>query len=489
MSKQIRTRFAPSPTGYIHIGNVMAALVPFLIARRNNGKFILRIEDTDRARYVDDATQVLMDTLSWLGLEWDEGPVLGSEKDGKWAETGDFGPYFQTKRQDSYVEWAEKLIKKGRAYADPYTEEEVQTFREKSQAKKKAFLYRDYRPENPPKWKKGMPLRFKTEPKSYAWHDEVYGELSSGPEVLDDIILIKSDGLPTYNFAHIIDDRLMNCSYVTRGKEYLSSIPNYMALYEALEITPPKFVHTPHIQGPDGQRKLGKRDGAKSVQEYRADGFLPETMVNFLTLLAWNDGTEQEIFSLDELIKKFSVDRIQRGGARFDEQRLIWMNGQWIRRLPQDELYERSKPFWPEVSSTYEDAYKKQVLSIIYDRLKVLSDLRTMTTYFFVDPKIDLSLITTNKFLKVFSESELIDFLRQTTTKLRSTTWESLELQRALNALLEQTTLRPPELFSLIRISLSFAPFSPALNDTLAVLGREVSLARLERVIEALSAD
>ena len=483
----IRTRFAPSPTGYIHIGNVRAALTPFLIARHAKGSFILRIEDTDRARYVPEATAIIMDTLSWLGLSWDEGPISGTEKDGEWQQKGAFAPYFQTQRQDLYIEWAKKLIKKGRAYADPYTPEQVQKFRESDQAGKIPFLFRNHRPDNPPDWHPGLPLRFKTEPKNYSWHDEVFGDLSSTPEVLDDIILIKSDGLPTYNFAHIIDDQEMQCTYITRGMEYLSSMPNYMALYEALEIAPPQFVHLPHILAPGGKKKLGKRDGAKSVTEYRADGILPEAMVNFLALLGWNDGTEQEIFSMDDLIEKFTIDRIQKSPANFDETKLLWLNGQWIRRLPLDDLLQRAADFWPESAAKYDDTYKKQVLEIIYDRLKTLSDLTTFTTYFFADPTIDTQMLTSNKFLKDLPNPELINLLQACITDLSASQWDKASLQDTLNNLLAKTGQKPATLFSLIRIAISFAPFSPALNDTLSVLGNKTSLSRLTKTLEVLS--
>ena len=262
----IRTRFAPSPTGYIHLGNVRTALYTYLVARAHQGDFILRIEDTDQARFVEGAEEMILETLNWLGLNWDEGPTLNNPKE----ESGNFGPYHQTDRRDIYIKWAKKMISEGLAYADPYTPEEVQVFRDKAKAEKRAFLYRDHRPENPPEWQLGMPLRFKVpEIKRYSWKDAVMGELSAGPEALDDFILIKADGLPTYNFAHIIDDFEMQVTHVIRGSEYIASTPKYLSLYEALKITPPILAHVPHIMAPSGNKKLGKRDGAKSVTEYR----------------------------------------------------------------------------------------------------------------------------------------------------------------------------------------------------------------------------
>lgn len=480
---KVITRFAPSPTGYIHIGNVRSAIYPYLLAKqaKENGKMILRIEDTDRARYVEDATELIEETLKWLGLEWDEGPIVG----------GPHAPYFQSERKDIYHTWARKLIKAGRAYADPTPPEQIEKYRQECHEKKIPFLYRNYRPKDTPEWQPGIPLRFKAEPKNYNWRDEVMGEMHAGPEVQDDIILIKKDGYPTYNFAHIVDDAEMGVTYVMRGVEYLSSTPNYLALYEALDLERPKLVSLPHILAPQGNKKLGKRDGAKSVTEYRADGILAEAMMNYLACLGWNDGTEQEIYTKDELIERFSLDKIQTSGARYDETKLLWMNGQWLRRLYDQEgaekLYARTDGFWPDSASSYDDEYKLKVLSIIYDRLKTLSDLRTMTEYFFKDPELDLDMLTGNKFLKKLSETELEDLLKLTITRLgKLQQWDADSLQVALNQLLEVTGKKPAELFSLIRISLSFAPFSPALNLTMATLGKDVTLARLNVVARSL---
>lgn len=467
----VRTRFAPSPTGYIHVGNVRAALFPWLLARQQKGTFILRIEDTDQARFVEGATDLILDTLEWLSIDWDEGPRKG----------GEYGPYIQTERRDIYKAWAQKLVDKGLAYADPYTPEEVQTFREEAKALKKPFLYRDHRPENPPAWDGSQPLRLKvTDIKRYTWNDPVMGELSAGPEVLDDFILIKADGLPTYNFAHIVDDAEMGVTHVIRGLEYISSIPRYLSLYEALELEVPVLACLPHIMAADGKKKLGKRDGAKSVQEYQTDGILPEAMLNFLASMGWNDGTEQEIFSLNELIEKFSLERVQRSGARFDEQRLLWMNGQWIRRLSLDDLYARTLKYWPKSSESYDEAYRKQVLSLVQDRLKTLAELPMMTKYFFEEPARNDELITGNKQLKNFSPEDLTRLLTTVKTELEHIEdWTPDAIQECLNQLLDITGQKPGILFSLIRIVTTWAPFSPQLNDTLGLLGKDKTLSRI----------
>ncbi len=476
----MKTRFAPSPTGYIHIGNVRSAIYPYLIAKQQSGTFILRIEDTDQARYVEGATELIEDTLKWLGLDWDEGPIVG----------GPSAPYFQSERKQIYHQWGKKLIELGRAYADPTPSDTIQEYRDKCNSEKIPYLYRNFRPENPPEWHEGIPLRFKSDPKARQWHDEVMGDMTAGPEVQDDIILIKADGLPTYNFAHIVDDAEMGVDYVCRGVEYLSSTPNYLALYEALSLPVPKLISLPHILGPTGGKKLGKRDGAKSVDAYRKDGILPEAMLNYLACLGWNDGTEKEIYNKAELIQDFSVNRIQNSGARFDETKLLWNNGQWIRKLVDengiDDFYPRTLDFWPISADSYDDTYKKRVLAIIYDRLKTLSDLKDMTTYFFEKPDIHLSMITSNKFLKKYSEEELSDMLQTAIQKLEQTEWTADNLQTALNELLEQTSKKPAELFSIIRIALSYAPFSPALPLTLEVLGKNLSIARIHNTVTAI---
>ena len=483
------TRFAPSPTGYIHIGNVRSAIYPYLLAKQTGGKFILRIEDTDRARYVPAATDLILDTLKWLGLDWDEGPEKG----------GLAAPYFQSERKNLYLDFAKKLLEKGRAYSDDTSPEKIEEYRKLDSEQKIPYLYRNHRPEKLCfEYHEGTPLRFVSDPKPRSWTDAVMGKMSAGPEVQDDIILIKKDGLPTYNFAHIVDDFLMNVSLVARGVEYLSSTPNYLALYEALDIDPPVLASLPHILAPTGNKKLGKRDGAKSVTEYRAIGVLPEALLNYLACLGWNDGTEQELYTKKELIEKFSLDKVQTSGARFDEVKICWYNGQWLRRLVAEEgidnFYPRTAGFWPETAENYADEYKKRVFSIIYDRLKVLADLRDMTGYFFEDPKIRPELLLENKFLKKasLSESDLASLLETSIKALETLdepAWTEENLKSVLNNLLETTGRKPAELFSLLRISVSFAPFSPALDETFAVLGRGVVLSRLRAVKSALLLD
>lgn len=470
----IRTRFAPSPTGFLHVGGIRTALFAWLLARQNGGQFILRLEDTDQKREVEGSAEHLMESLNALGLNYDEGPDIG----------GPYGPYRQSDRLEIYKVWAQKLIDAGRAYTDPYSPEELQAFRDEAKAAKKPFLFREHRPENPAPWNGTTPLRFKSEPKNYTWHDEVMGDLSTGPEVIDDFILIKSDGFPTYNFAHIVDDAEMEITHIIRGQEFISSQPNYLNLYEALGLEFPKFATMPHILAATGGKKLGKRDGAKDVLDYLREGILSEALVNFIASLGWNDGTEQEVFSREELIEKFSLDRVQKSGARFDEQRLLWLNGQWIRRLSLDELYKRITEFWPESAKIADETKKKQILSLVQDRLKTLADLPVMSGYFFEEPLPNWQMVEDNKQLKKLEKSEIKALLAAAVTTLETSEFDAEALQEALNRLLEVTGQKPGVLFSLIRLAVSWAPFSPALNDTLATLGKATVIARLKHAIE-----
>ena len=476
MNKPVITRFAPSPTGYIHIGNVRSALYPWLLARQTGGKFIVRIEDTDQARFVEGATEAILDTLTWLGLNWDEGPIVG----------GPNGPYFQTERQAIYHQWAQKLINKGLAYPDPYTPEQVEEFRAEAKALKRPFLYREHRPVEFMPWDGKTALRFKIpELKRYTWHDPVMGDLSAGEDSLDDFILIKADGLPTYNFAHIVDDADMGITHVMRGAEYISSIPKYLALYEALELEPPVLVCLPHIMAPTGNKKLGKRDGAKSVTEYRQEGILPETLLNFLAGLGWNDGTTQEIFSLDELVAKFSLERVQKSGARFDEKRLLWMNAQWIKRLELGDLMTRVANFWGEAGCQADQDLKRRVLALVQERLKTLADLPHLTEYFFSEPTVNWSLVDADKQLKKLSRDQQKTILSLAINHLSASSFDEISLQNTLNQILTESGYKPNVTFSIIRFALTWAPFSPNLNQMMAILGQKTVLARLNQALDS----
>lgn len=467
--KPARTRFAPSPTGFLHVGGVRTALFAWLVAKQTGGQFILRIEDTDKAREVAGSIGHIQDSLRWAGLDWDEGPLKQSD------------------RLDLYRQWAQKLVESGRAYADPYSPEELQSFRDQAKAEKRPFLFREHRPENPPAWDGSTPLRFKSDPKEYAWTDAVMGKLSTGPEAVDDFIIMKSDGYPTYNFSHVVDDAEMRITHVIRSQEFVASVPKYLNLYEALGIEAPILATLPFVMAPDGNKKLSKRDGAKDILDYAAEGYLPEAMLNFLATLGWNDGTEQEIFTVGELIEKFKLTRVQKSGAAFDERRLLWMDGSWIReKIELDDLYDRAQGFWPDETVEYDDDYKKKVLGVVRERLKYLAELPELTMFFFVDLPVDKDLIENHKQLKKLSSEELKALLEQAKSSLVESDFTAEDLSDRLNNLLEKTGRKPAVLFSLIRIATTQAPASPGLADTLAILGKDRSARRIDQQLANL---
>ncbi|KKR42933.1 glutamate--tRNA ligase [Candidatus Nomurabacteria bacterium RIFOXYB1_FULL_39_16] len=377
---KVVTRFAPSPTGFMHVGGVRTALYAWLWAKKNGGQFILRIEDTDKVREVGGSIEHIQKSLKWLGLNWDQGPDVGGlsayiQKFLKW-----FGlnrSYIQSERLKLYKKYAKILIEKGFAYADPYTEEEIEKWRLKAETENKPFLYRDHRPENPPKWDGTMPLRFKTgELKRTVWNDVVWGELSAGPEALDDFILIKSDGYPTYNFAHIIDDIEMGVTHVMRGQEFISSTPKFLSLYEALGVTPPLFATTPPIMGPDGKKKLSKRDGAKDILEYKREGYLPEAMINYLAFLGFNPGGEKEVYTPEELISVFDLNKIQRSGAQWNDIKLNWFNKEHIKQLIPEKYLEIGMNWVPKEYILKNGVEKtKRDLMLIRDNIVKFSDI------------------------------------------------------------------------------------------------------------------
>lgn len=482
MTKTIRTRFAPSPTGLLHVGGVRTALFAWLVARQAGGQFILRIEDTDKARETSGSEAHIMQCLKWLGLDWDEGPDI----DGK------YGPYRQSQRLAVYKQWARKLIDMGRAYADPYSVAELDKLRTQAKVQKKAFLYREHRPADPPKWDGSQPLRFKSAPSPRSWEDTVMGQLSAGPEAIDDFIILKSDGFPTYNFAHIIDDYEMQISHVIRSQEFLASVPRFLDLYEALGIKQPILATLPYVMGPDGNKKLSKRDGAKDLLDYRQEGYLPEALFNFLATLGWNDGTVQEIFSVEELVKKFDLGKVQRSGAHFDEQRLLWMNGHYIRQLPAGQLEQKASEFWGQEADGADSEFKKRVLQVSADRLKKLSDLPELSAYFFKPAKSYQQIAKEiSELFGVNKESENSpkpeEWLNSVVGSLKNVDISSPDSYEApLKELIGKTSGQPKVLFGALRIALTGADQTPPVWQICYALGAEESLHRLEQTISEL---
>lgn len=388
---KVVTRFAPSPTGFMHVGGVRTALFAWAFARQNGGTFILRIEDTDKAREVPGSIEQIVESLRWVGIEWNEGVDIG----------GPCAPYKQSERLDTYKKYAQILVDKGLAYADPYTKEELDAFRKKAQDEKRAFLYREHRPENPPAWDGTRPLRLKIPTiKSWEWNDLVRGDLKAGPEALDDLILIKSDGYPTYNFAHIIDDLLMGVTHIFRADEFIASTPNYLSLYEALGIERPQFATLPPILGSEGNKKLGKRDGAKDILTYKSEGYLADAMMNFLAFIGWNPGDEREVFTPAQFMEAFSLSGIQRAGGQLNEEKLDWLNKEHIKLLSDAEFKDLALSYITETLKS-EPAFLTQidsVLPIIKERIVKFGDISEMEKtgeleYFFKDPSYEAALL------------------------------------------------------------------------------------------------
>ncbi len=474
----IITRFAPSPTGFMHVGGVRTAIFAWAFARKHGGRFILRIEDTDKEREVAGSIEHIIESLRWLGIVWDEGPDIG----------GPHGPYLQSQRLETYKRYAQILIDRGYAYPDPYTEDELEGFRLLAEAEKRPFLYRDHRPHNPDAWDGTQPLRFRTpEIKRFIWTDLVRGELSAGEEALDDFILIKSDGYPTYNFAHIVDDLEMGVTHIMRGEEFISSTPKFLSLYEALGITPPEMATLPVILGPDGKKKLSKRDGAKDVLDYRREGYAPEAIVNFLALLGWHPEDETEIMSAAELAEKFDISRVQKAGAKFDDVKLSWMNHEHLKRLSDDEFMGRLTILMDERGAQM-PRYTARALPLLRERAQTLSDAVESLTggefAFFEEaaPSRDLLLAGAKADAEIVRKNltaliEMLDDISE-----RAWSGESVKEQvfPFATEVGRSTVLWP------MRVALSGREKSPDPFTLAALLGKEVTKQRLTKAIELL---
>ena len=474
-TKKIITRFAPSPTGFLHIGGIRTALYAWAYAKKNNGTFILRIEDTDTAREVDGSIEHIIESLKWIGIDWNEGPDIG----------GPNAPYKQSERLSSYQKYAKILVEKGLAYADPYTEEEVDIFRKKADEEKRPFLYRDHRPENPPAWDGSKPLRFKiTDVKSYEWVDEVRGKLKAGPEALDDFILIKSDGYPTYNFAHIIDDLEMGITHIMRADEFISSTPKFLALYEALGLERPLFVTLPPIMGADGKKKLGKRDGAKDFLEYRNEGYLPDAMINFLAFIGWNPGGEKEILTKEEFVNLFDIKQIHISGGGFNEEKLDWINKEHIKKLSEEELEKSIFAWLPD------ELKIKKIVPLIMERISKFGDIKGMVEsgefdFFYKEPEYDKEkLLYKNTSIEktVSNLKEALDLFEMTD--------ESLFQRESLKGLLMDLANHKEsrgEVLHPVRFALSGLDKSPDPFILSEILGKSKTILRLNKAILALN--
>ncbi len=487
MSQKVVTRFAPSPTGFMHIGGVRTALYAWLFARKHNGTFILRIEDTDKKREVEGSIDHIIASLKWLGISWDEGPDIG----------GSHAPYLQSQRLDSYKKYAQILIDKGFAYADPYTEAELEKFRADAEASKQPFLYRNYRPENPPVWDGSQPLRFKVKDiKTYEWNDLVRGTLSAGPEALDDIILIKSDGYPTYNFAHIIDDLEMGVTHIMRADEFISSTPKFLCIYEALGIQRPEIATLPPIMGPEGKKKLSKRDGAKDILDYKNEGYLPEAIMNFLIFIGWNPGGERELYTAEELMQEFDISKIHSSGGKFNEDKLNWFNREYIKKLDQSGFWTNGEKWVPQwvydIDTKYEMLAKIEFL--IRDRIEKFSDIKTLFEsgefdYFFKEPVIDdiQNMIWKSLRDTADGKEKTKTYLTQAKNLLETISesdWSETKVKELIWPLTE--TYGRGELLWPIRYSLSGRDKSPDPFVLAGILGKDTTVKRLTTAISLL---
>lgn len=486
---EVRVRFAPSPTGFLHIGGARVALYNWLLARKFGGSFILRVEDTDRSRYVPGAVEDFMTGLQWMRLVWDEGPDVG----------GPAGPYFQSERIGIYHKYVEKLVAEGKAYYCFCTPERLEALRKAQEAAKEPPGYdrccRNLTPGQIEEYKKQglkpvvrfkMPLEGQTVVK-----DALRGEMVFDHRTLDDYVLLKSDGFPTYHLAHVIDDHLMKISHVLRGEEWIASSPRHVLLFAAFNWKPPVYVHLPIFLSPDGKGKLSKRHGATSLREYREKGYLPEALVNFLLLLGWHPSDERELFTLEEAVEAFSLERISTSPVAFSTEKLNWFNGVYIRQLDPEDLAERCLPFLqkegllPDPCPPERFAYLVRVIPLVRERLKLLTEAGEWLSYFLkeeIDPPSAELLVP-----KKGTVEETLSVLTNTLDVLRALEdFSEPALEESLKELAKSLEIKPGQLFMPIRVAVTGATATPGLFETLAAIGKERVLRRLENAVRVL---
>lgn len=480
-----RVRFAPSPTGFLHIGGARTALFNWLFARHTGGTFILRIEDTDETRSTQASVDAIFNGLRWLGLDWDEGPTSSTDPN---AAKGAYGPYFQMQRLAHYQKAADQLVAEGKAFYCFATPEEVQKSKERAQLLKQPpkFVspYRDLTPaQRDALLKEGKPhtIRFKTPQDSalVQFEDLVRGPMKWEHNLIEDFILLKTSGVPTYNFACVVDDHLMEITHVVRGDDHLSNTPRQVLCYEALGWTPPLFAHLSMILGADGQR-LSKRHGATAVEEYRDAGYLPEALRNYLALLGWSTEESQDLFGPGELVEKFSLERCGKSPAIFDPNKLIWMNGEYVRKMPIGELVERSLPFIEKagVLKGEEKSRRAEIekaLALEHEKVKQLTDVPHLIDFFFQDMVYDPASV--EKTLKKPEAAEVLKGAREAFDALPEFTAAATEA--ACRALATRLGLKNAGVFHPVRVGVSGRTQGPSLFHMLEVLGKETVLSRL----------
>ena len=476
----IRTRFAPSPTGYMHIGNLRTALYGYLVAKNDeNGKFILRIEDTDQAREVEGATDVIFSTLKEVGLIHDEGPDNG----------GEYGPYVQSQRLPIYKEYAEKLVELGGAHYCFCTEHDIEEKRKLAEEQGLAFKYEDpckcmKLEDAKERIKNGETyvVRQTINPRGKTvFRDEVYGKIEVENAILDESVLLKSDGFPTYNFANVVDDHLMEITHVIRGNEYISSTPKYNLIYQAFGWELPKYLHLPPVMK-DEHQKLSKRNGDASFQDLVAKGYLEEAIINYLALLGWSPGSEQEIFSLEELTKIFSIERINKSSAIFDIDKLKWMNGMYIRNLSIDEFHNKAKKYY-NLKNSFDE---KTISKVIQQRTEILSDIPEMIDFVDELPEYSTDLYIHKKMKTTLEMSK--DVLEKIKIVIENISdWTEENIHDQLMKLPEQEGLKTGQVLWPLRTAISGKAFTPGgAVEWSYILGKEETLRRIEVGINKL---
>ena len=483
MSKKIRTRYAPSPTGKMHVGNLRTALYEFLIAKHENGDFMLRIEDTDQERFVEGATEIIYRTLEKAGLVHDEGP----DKD------GGYGPYVQSERVKTglYMKYAKELIDKGEAYYCFCDKERLASLKTEVVEGKEISIYDKHclhlsKEEIEANLASGKPYVIRqnnpTEG-STTFHDVLYGDITVDNAELDDMILIKSDGYPTYNFANVVDDHTMNITHVVRGNEYISSSPKYTRLYEAFGWEEPVYVHLPLITG-ESHKKLSKRDGDFSFEDLLAQGFTAEAIVNFIALLGWSPEDNREIFTLEELIKEFDYHRISKSPAVFDVVKLRWMNSEYIKAMDADRFYEMAEPYLTEALSKDLDLHK--IAAMVKTRIEIFPDIKEMVDFFETLPEYDVEMYTHKK-MKTSRESSL-EVLEELLPLLEEQTdYSNDALYQTLVSYVEKKDCKNGYVMWPVRTAVSGKQMTPAgATEIMEILGKEESLARIRKGIDKL---
>ena len=479
----VRTRFAPSPTGFLHIGGARTALFCWLFARHNKATFILRIEDTDEVRSTRESVDAILQSMSWLGLDWDEGPLLTKREEG-WDEKGSHGPYFQMKRTEHYRRYVKQLVDEGKAYPCYCAAEEIDAMRKLAESEKRNFRYdrrcrgltADQRKEREAAGKK-FSVRFKMpEDGETIVSDGIRGEVHFDNKLRQDLVIQKTSGVPTYNFANVIDDHMMEVTHVVRGDEHLNNTPEQLQMYKALGFEPPKFAHLSMILGPDGA-KLSKRHGATSVLEYRDQGFLPETMRNYLALLGWSTPESQQLFTQEELVAKFGLEGCQKNPATFDNAKLLWMNGEYIRHSPVDRLIAQAKPFLDKAGLGDVDANRlATAVKLEQEKAKLLSDIPGLVEFFFREPVYDPKAL--DKVLKVPGAELVLSDLEQHLSGIQDFTEKNLEAE--IRKFCDSTGRKTGQVFHPIRVAVSGKTTGPTLFGMLELLGKAAVISRLK---------